>query len=237
MPDCLAIRHVAFEHPGILSPVLDEHGFTTRIVDAGIDDIWAVDPLGADLLIMLGGPIGAYEVARYPFLGEEMWLLERRLAAGLPTLGICLGAQMMAQALGARVYPGPGKEIGWAALDLTDAGRNSPLRHLDGVAVLHWHGDTFDLPDGAVNLASTTLCAHQAFMHGPAMLGLQFHGEVDADEIERWLIGHANEIATVGLDPRTLRADSRTHGEPVKKAGAALFREWLSDLQTSGNWK
>lgn len=235
MPDCLAIRHVAFEHPGTLSPVLAAHGFTTRLLDVGIDDIRHVHPLGADLLVILGGPVGAYETTCYPFLGQEMWLLEKRLAEGRPTLGICLGAQLMAQALGARVHPGPGKEIGWSSLKLTGAGYESALRHLDGVPVLHWHGDMFDLPEGAVNLASTPLCAHQAFLHGTNLLGLQFHGEVDADEIERWLVGHANEIAIAGLDPRVLRTDSRTHGTPLKKAAAALFDEWLSTLHISGS--
>lgn len=229
-PTAVAIRHIAFEGLGIIEPVLRRAGYTPHFHDAGIDNLGTIDPVGTDLLVVLGGPIGAYEDDRYPFLADELRILERRLAAGRPTLGICLGAQLMARALGARVYPGPGKEIGWSPIALTQAGRVSPLASLDGVAVLHWHGDTFDLPAGAECLASTDLCAHQAFALGRNALGLQFHGEVDGADIERWLIGHACEIAAAGLDPRALRADSGRHGPGLREAGTRLFAGWLAGL-------
>ncbi|WP_407526995.1 glutamine amidotransferase [Methylobacterium oryzisoli] len=230
-PTAIAIRHVAFEGLGLIEPVLRSAGYTSRVYDAGVDDLRAIAPAGADLLIVLGGPINACEDDRYPFLADELHLIARRLQAGRPTLGICLGAQLMARALGARVHPGPAKEIGWAPLTLTEAGRASPLAHLDGTAVLHWHGDTFDLPAGAALLASTNLCPHQAFALGRHALGLQFHGEADAAEIERWLIGHACEIAAAGLDPRTLRADSLRHGPGLREAGARVFADWLAGLE------
>ncbi|MBP2301372.1 glutamine amidotransferase [Azospirillum picis] len=229
-PTAIAIRHIAFEGLGIVEPILRRAGYALHVHDAGIDDLQGIDPSDAQLLVVLGGPVGAYEDDRYPFLADELRLLERRLAAGLPTLGICLGAQLMARALGARVYPGPGKEIGWAPLALTEAGRASPLAHLDGAAVLHWHGDTFDLPAGAELLASTDLCAHQAFSLGRNALGLQFHGEVDGADIERWLVGHACEIAAAGLDPRQLRADSKRHGPVLRDAGSRLFADWIAGL-------
>ena len=229
-PTAVAIRHIAFEGLGIIEPVLRKAGYTPHVCDAGTDDLGNIDPIRTDLLVVLGGPIGAYEDDRYPFLADELRILERRLAAGRPTLGICLGAQLMARALGARVYPGPGKEIGWAPIALTQAGRASPLAPLDGVAVLHWHGDTFDLPAGVELLASTDLCAHQAFALGRNALGLQFHGEVDGADIERWLIGHACEIAAAGHDPRTLRADSERHGPTLREAGSRLFTDWLAGL-------
>jgi len=233
-PTAVAIRHIAFEGLGNIEPILRKAGYSLQVREAGSDDLQDNEPAEADLLVVLGGPIGAYEDDRYPFLADELRILERRLAAGRPTLGICLGAQLMARALGARVYPGPAKEIGWAPLALTEAGRASPLVHLDGAAVLHWHGDTFDLPAGAERLASTGPCLNQAFALGPNALGLQFHGEVDGADIERWLIGHACEIAAAGLDPRVLRADSKRHGAELREAGGRLFADWLAALAGPG---
>ena len=176
-PTTLALRHVAFEDLGLLAPWLERRGHAIRYAEAPTDDVARIDPLAPDLLVVLGGPIGAYEEAQYPFLVPELRLLERRLAAGRPTLGLCLGAQLMARALGARVYPGKAKEIGWSALSLAPAGRESCLRHLEATPVLHWHGDTFDLPERAVRLASTALTENQAFAWGDAALALQFHAE------------------------------------------------------------
>jgi GMP synthase (glutamine-hydrolysing) len=229
-PTAVAIRHVAFEGLGLIEPVLRRAGYTPHVCDAGVDDLWTIEPVKTDLLIVLGGPIGAYEDDRYPFLADELRILDRRLAAGRPTLGICLGAQLIARALGARVYPGPAKEIGWAPIALTEEGRSSPLAHLDGHAVLHWHGDTFDLPKDATLLASTEVCANQAFAIGSNVLGLQFHGETDGAGIERWLIGHACELAAAGIDPRTIRADTERHGAPLGAAGTRLFADWLAGL-------
>ena len=123
----IAIRHVHFEDLGAFDRVLRRHGYAVGYCDAGIDDIGNVDPLAPDLLIVLGGPIGAHEESLYPFLGPELALLEHRLAAARPTLGICLGAQLIARALGARVYRARVKEIGWSELQLSHAGRSGPL--------------------------------------------------------------------------------------------------------------
>ena len=185
--------------------------------------------MAPDLIIVLGGPIGAYQELAYPFLGEELPLLERRLAAGQPTLGICLGAQLMARALGARVYEAPVKEIGWSKLQLSEAGRNGPLRHFVGVPVLHWHGDTFDLPEGAELLASTEICANQAFSFGYHELACQFHPEISGHGFERWLIGHASEIAAVpGISPAALRRDTERFAPQSALRGEACLSEWLA---------
>jgi GMP synthase (glutamine-hydrolysing) len=136
----------------------------------------------------------------------------------------------MAAALGARVAPGSGKEIGYAPVQLTTPGRASPLAALDGVSVLHWHGDNLDLPAGAERLATTALCPNQAFRLENWALGLQFHVEADAGAIEAWLIGHALELAKAGVDPRAVRADARRFGGAVAAAGKALLGAWLDGL-------
>ena len=152
---CLAVRHVAFEDLGLLGPLVAARGYDVRYHDAGIDGFDSKTLIAPDLVIVLGGPIGVYEVDAYPFITGEIAAIAARLAANKPMLGICLGAQMMAAALGARVAPGPVKEIGWAPLTLTEAGKTSVLAPLGTSPVLHWHGDNCELPAGCERLAST----------------------------------------------------------------------------------
>lgn len=179
MCNVTALRHVAFEDLGYFSDLLSERGHDVDYIDVPSIGVRGIEADSPDLLVILGGPIGAFDDADYPFLAEECQLIKDRLERDLPTLGICLGAQLMARALGARVVPGE-KEIGWSPLTLTKAGAASCLRHVaePGLSVLHWHGDTFDLPSGAKLLASTDLCPHQAFSWGTSALALQFHPEV-----------------------------------------------------------
>lgn len=228
----VAIRHVAFEDLGSFAPALRRRGYAVSYREAGVDglDTPAVD--AADLLVVLGGPVGAYEEGHYPFLADELRLLERRLRAGRATLGICLGAQLVARALGARVYPGPAKEIGFAPVALTPEGLASPLAPLTeaGAAVLHWHGDTFDLPAGAVRLASTPATANQAFAVGRAVLGLQFHPEATLHGFEHWLVGHAAELAAAGVEPGDLRAQAARHAPALEARAARMLDAWLNGL-------
>jgi GMP synthase (glutamine-hydrolysing) len=231
--EVLAIRHVHFEDLGTLEPVLGERAHLVRYVDVGLARLDAPRPLSPALMVVLGGPIGAYEDARYPTIVPLLRMIEARIAAGLPTLGICLGAQLIARVLGARVYPAANRELGWTPLTLTDAGRASPMRHLDGGAtsMFHWHGDTFDVPTGASLLASTAACAHQAFSWGNHVLGIQCHPEVRTERFEPWLIGHAAELlATPGVDIERLRADTAHFGPGLEQAARATFREWLDSV-------
>jgi GMP synthase (glutamine-hydrolysing) len=226
-----AIRHVHFEDLGTFEAVLSKAGYEVRYHDVGAADLAMLDAVAPDLLVLLGGPIGVYDTAAYPFLELERHLIAQRLAARRPLLGICLGAQQVAAALGARVAPMGVKEIGFAPVSLTEAGTRGPLRHLDGVAVLHWHGDAFETPPGAVNLATTQVCPAQAFAYGPHVLGLQFHPEADASAgLEPWLIGHAAELAAAGIDTRGIRADAARHGPSLREAARATLTEWLEQL-------
>ncbi len=196
--------------------MLTERKHSIRYVEAPTTDLRQLDALAPDLLVVLGGPIGVYENDRYPFVDAEIALLQRRLAAGKPTLGICLGSQLMAKALGARVYPSGIKELGWAPLDLTREGSASCLSHLV-TPVLHWHGDTFDL------FRSEPCCspprphaATQAFSAGRHALGLQFHAEACGQPLEAWFVGHACEIAGTPTGQRP----AATRRDPASQRGA-----------------
>ncbi|WP_017559791.1 glutamine amidotransferase [Nocardiopsis baichengensis] len=229
-PTALAVRHLAFEDLGILAPLLERRGYRVSHLDAGADGLDPDALLGADLLVVLGGPIGAYETDAYPFLSQELDAVSRRLETGAPTLGVCLGAQLIARALGAGVTATGRKEIGYAPLSPTPAGDASPLKHLGGSPVLHWHGDQFEIPVGAERLAETPGFPNQAFSLGENVLGLQFHLEADHTRIEQWLIGHANELAAAGLDPRAIRADAAAYGPNLAQAAQAVFEAWLDGL-------
>ncbi|MGH8783671.1 MAG: glutamine amidotransferase-related protein, partial [Cupriavidus necator] len=141
---------------------------------------------------------------------------------------VCLGAQLIARAAGSRVYPGT-REIGWAPIMPTPAGEDSALAELASAhwEVLHWHGDTFDLPPGAQLLASTAAVQNQAYAIGNQVLALQFHPEVMPRDIEAWLIGHTVELAKAGVDPRTVRARTAEVGATVAAAGERMFARWL----------
>jgi GMP synthase (glutamine-hydrolysing) len=226
MKHVLAIRHVAFEDLGTFEPMFKEWGYRIEYFDAPTGDLAALDVLAPDLLVVLGGPIGVYEEDRYPFLAAELALVKQRLESKRALLGICLGAQMIARARGARVFPGPTKEIGWAPVTLTEAGAQSALAPLaQGTSVLHWHGDTFDLPAGAVCLASTATYTQQAFSIGSQVLGLQFHLEACGPRLESWLVGHATELAHAGIDLEALRANV-----PSPDIPRHILRTWLADI-------
>jgi GMP synthase (glutamine-hydrolysing) len=223
------IQQVPFEDAGSFAPMLQHLGYNLRVIDAPVADWAALDPREPNLLLVMGGPIGVYQIREYPFLTAQIRLIQARLEAGLPVLGICLGAQLLAAALGARVYPAGVKEIGWKPLTLTLAGEDSCLAPLGDTPVLHWHGDTFDLPSDALLLASTDVCQNQAFRYGKAV-GLQFHSEVTAVGLERWYVAHAAELQAAGLDVAELRAASQRHAPILEQHGKAMLQRWLMEM-------
>jgi GMP synthase (glutamine-hydrolysing) len=228
----VALRHVPFEDLGLLAPILSAAGWDVTYREAPSDDLSDPAIVDAGLLIVLGGPIGVYDTDAYPFLSQEISLLERRLAKSLPTLGICLGAQLMARALGARVFAGPVKEIGWGKLTLSQAGLSSCLRPLadDDALVLHWHGDTFDLPPGAERLAGNENYANQAFALGTHALALQFHAEADPGRLEAWYVGHAVELAAAGLSISALRVATAGVADRLQRQAERIFGTWLRQV-------
>jgi GMP synthase (glutamine-hydrolysing) len=228
---CLAVRHVAFEDLGLLGPLVAARDYEIRYHDAGVEPFEAQTLLAADLVVVLGGPIGVYEADAYPFVTDEIAAIAARLKSNKPLLGICLGAQMMAAALGARVAPGPVKEIGWALLTLTPAGKASVLAPLgDNDPVLHWHGDNCELPPGCERLASTAHCPVQAFSRTPSQLALQFHLETEPARFETWLVGHTVELGKAGIDPREVRRQVQTLGPATRELGGKVLAAWLDSL-------
>jgi len=224
---CLAVRHVAFEDLGVLGPLLAARGYDIRCHDAGVEPFAAQTLVAPDLVVVLGGPIGVYETETYPFIADEIAAIAARLQSAKPILGVCLGAQLMAAALGARVAPGPAKEIGWAPISLTAAGEASVLAPLGATPVLHWHGDNCELPAGCEHLASTPHCPVQAFARTPSQLALQFHLETEPARFENWLIGHTVELGKAGIDPRALRAQARALGPATCEIGRKVLAAWL----------
>jgi GMP synthase (glutamine-hydrolysing) len=188
MRKLLVLQHVAREPLGILDPLLRDAGLRIRYVNFAREPAAQVDVGRYAGLIVLGGPMNVDEADRFPHLTHETEILRAALDRGIPTLGICLGAQLMAAALGARVHPNPVREIGWYPLALSHAAADDPLfRHLDGASVFQWHAYTFTEPRDTVHLASTESCGNQAFRYGDFAYGLQFHLEVDRALIRAWL--------------------------------------------------
>jgi len=231
----LVLRHVAFEDLGHFRESLEKASYEIVYSDLTDHNFCRVDPLEPDLMLILGGPVGVYETDIYPFLAREVEFIRTRVEARRPTLGICLGAQLIAASLGARVFPSGIKEIGFSRLSITPEGQDGPLRHLAGVEVLHWHGDTYELPPGAVNLASTELIEQQAFAIGRNILGLQFHPEAETGStFERWLVGHAAELSAAKIEVPKLRLQGIDCARKLRRASISLLSQWLAGLEEQG---
>jgi GMP synthase (glutamine-hydrolysing) len=233
MKKVIVFQHVPHEDLGTLGPLIRDAGLQTDTIR-----FWSAPDAKPTLtgyrgLIVLGGPMGVYNAQQFPHLVTEASLIQRAAAANLPVLGICLGAQLIAHALGARVYPSGTKEIGWYRLTPTKNAANDLLfRHLGATeSVFQWHGDTFEIPKGAVHLSSSKLCMHQAFRYGRNIYAMQFHLEVDAAMIEAWLnvAENQNEIASLGgkIDPAQILRETPAYIDRLNAAGTSVFREFI----------
>lgn len=229
MQTATIIQHIPIEDLGSFEAILCARGVRLEHRLAGRDPIDARSVGDPDLLVVLGGPLSVNDTADFPFLREEVEILRARLQADRPCLGVCLGAQLISVALGGQVRPMPSKEIGWAPLELEPA--PNPLAPLASAPrVLHWHGEEFSLPRGAQPLASSPLCANQAFQWRERTLALQFHPEVTPEGLETWYIGHISELRAAGVAIGQLRADSAEFGPAARAAGRELFERWLASI-------
>ncbi|HTR31605.1 MAG TPA: hypothetical protein VMH27_20175 [Puia sp.] len=211
------IQHVAFETAGLLGELIRERGHSLQVT-ALWDGSTLPEVTDFDVLIIMGGPMSVHDEAEFPWLAGEKALIGKAIGGGKKVLGICLGAQLIAEVCGSKVYPAGQKEIGWW-----------PVKLPDGTSTIffHWHGETFDLPPSAELLASTDVCVNQAFRIGDRVLGIQFHPEVTV-EIIRGMIGHEGwELEETG--PFIQRADKILEG--IREFRESGFREpWLCNL-------
>ena len=189
------LQHVPFEGLGHIDSWIRRRGHRLTLSRL-YEGAKLPDPEAFDRLVILGGPMNIHEEAAYPGLVEEQALIKAALAAGKSAVGICLGAQLLADGLGSRVYAGSHREIGWFPVRLTAAGQRTALTEgLPAVTtVFHWHGDTFDLPPGAVHLFESEACANQAFLLDNRILGLQFHLESTPETVQQLLTHCRDEL-------------------------------------------
>ncbi len=216
------LQHVPFEGLGAIAQWAAERGHSVTRTRLFNDDLLpAVDEV--DMLIVMGGPMGVHDGEEHPWLAEEKRCVREFVEAGKPVLGICLGAQLIAAALGARVYKTPFKEIGWFRLELTKEGTASPLAGLSDIgAVFHWHGETYDLPEGAVLLASSEGCVNQAFSINDKVVGLQFHIEMGREEIAA-IVENCPDDITQGKYVQSPDEMTSVSSQTCRKLKAVLF--------------
>jgi GMP synthase (glutamine-hydrolysing) len=228
----LVLQHIACEPPGVYEDVLDERGATIHRVELDVGDPLP-DWRAFDAIVAMGGPMGALDDDEHPWLTDEKRLIADAVRSGLPFWGVCLGVQLLAASLGARVYPGPAPEVGVLPVLLTDEALADPVfagtpREL---LSLHWHGDTFDLPDGATRLAGSPAYPNQAFRVGADAYGVQFHLEVSPALAREWadVPAYAESLERVlgegALDRLIGELEARADG--LLSHGRQLFERWL----------
>lgn len=234
MRPLLILQHHPVETPGVFAQVLVERGLATQTVRPDLGEPVPPDPEAFSAVIAMGGPMGVYEEDRHPWLRAEDRLLRIAVARDQPTLGICLGSQLIAKAAGTDVRPGPEKEIGWYPLRLTDAGRADPLfsGFPSGFESFEWHGDVFDHAPGAVTLAGSARYPEQAFRLGRRVYGLLFHLEVTAPMVRAMTDAFRGELAGLGdpARPAAILADLGSRTRALNRLGRQLFQSFLGLL-------
>ncbi len=226
----LILQHDSNIHLGNLEPVLRQRDYDIQVLDARSVD-FATLSVHPDLVVILGNESGVYEKDVLPYIAaEEAWIASR-LAAQEPTLGVCFGAQIMASALGGRVFKGESTQIGFRNVVPTAAGATSPVRHFSGVPVMEWHGDTFELPASATLLAGSSDYANEAFALGSWALAVQFHPEITEEMHEHWVADGLESFERHGIDPKDLTAESDTFTAGMQVASQAMLNDYLDGLE------
>jgi GMP synthase (glutamine-hydrolysing) len=231
MTNVFILQHIRWEKPGIISDCLESAGISTHIIRAFEGEPIPPAMNGAAGLVLMGGPMGVYDWLEFPFLLEEQRLIEQALKEDKPVLGVCLGCQLLAATLGAKVRKGEQKEIGWHPIALTeDAAEADPLWRgvVPYFTAFHWHGDVFTLPHRAVSLAYSELTSCQGFRYGKAAYGFLFHMEVTEQIINDMVTAFHGELNEENLDGATLIVKASEHLQRLKSIGKRVFQRWTS---------
>ena len=234
MAKIYVLQHHPVENLGTIADALEGNELAWQYVRVADGQPVPANMKGAGGLIVMGGPMGVSQTDRYPWLRDEMRLIEDATGSNLPVLGICLGAQILAAALGAKVDRNPnGKEIGWHPIRLSDAAKDDRLmRDLpETMTPFHWHGDIFDLPAGAVSLASSDKTPCQAFRHGDKTYGFQFHFEVTHQSIAAMANAFAKDLARQNIAADQMIAQTAEFLPALEKTSDKVFSRWASPIQ------
>ncbi len=226
----LVVCHKVKNDLGRFKDVLEAREIEIDFAIGYHDKLVNIDPMEHDLAIIMGGSMGVYQADMFPYLYNEIDYIKARIDKDKPTLGVCLGAQMVAKAMGKEVYPGArGKEVGWHEITLNDVGQKHPIHHFNKelTKIIQWHGDTFDLPEEATLLASSEQYKNQVFQVGNNILALQFHPEMTPDNIEFNSIGSVNELENIGLSVIDFRAETAERSALLDKQTKLFLNDWL----------
>lgn len=237
MPEVVVLQHITCENPGTIRAALAREKIGARYILTSQEPVPAAIPAGVSGLIVMGGPMGVYESDQYAFLSDEMRLIGDAVNREIPVLGVCLGAQLMAAALGAEVKPGPQKEIGWYPVQLTDAATIDPAwkKLPREFMAFHWHGDRFDLPSGAELLASSGLTPNQAFRYGKSAYGIQFHLEVDHALVAAMAETFSDELAAERIPVSAILEPRGRYLPALEAAGRVIFDDWVRSVMLTAS--
>jgi len=225
----LVVQHTPEETPGVITQLLEESGYGIRTINT-VAENWAPSDSGdAAALIVMGGPMGVCDTDRCPFLRNELRLLENAMKTEIPVLGVCLGSELLAKALGAKVSRGKQKEIGWFPITLTEDARHDILwRGVESPFLsFHWHGDVFELPYGAVSLARSERTECQAFRYGSKAYGFLFHAEVTPQIAEGMIRAFAEEMRQEGIADEVILLETEQHLPRLMKMARNVFSRWV----------
>ena len=232
MTEILVLQHHVADPPGAIARLLEARGATLKYVRMHEGDSVPDDMGRTRAIVSMGGPMSAHDTLAHPFLAAEMRLHLRALAAGIPILGVCLGGQLLARALGGTVRASGKKEIGWHMSSLTSEGAEDPLFQGESPTFVpfHWHGDLFALPPGAIALARSELTPVQAFRHGRTTYALQFHLEMTPKLLGAMLADGASELEGEKLDPRAIALEGETLFPPMEALATRVFSRWITEV-------